>query len=79
MASSMNTATDTLADAMRKAATTLRPAHATSRPAIADGSTSVPFAIALIESNEGLSDNEFGDAALLTRTGYPGFLCSKDV
>ena len=63
MAGLMNTAADTLADAMRKAATTLRPAFANSRPAIAEGSHSVLFAVSLIESNEGPSDNKFGDAA----------------
>ena len=63
MASLMNTAADMLADAMCEAVMTLHSAHATSQPGITDGSTSVPFAITLIESNEGLSDNKFGNAA----------------
>ena len=66
MASSMNVATDTLANAMREVATTLRPAEVDVGPprqAGADANPNVTVAIALIESNEGLSDNEFSDAA----------------
>jgi hypothetical protein len=55
----MNTAADTLANAMREAATAIRPAPSTS----IDRANSVPVAIALIEENEGLSDTEFDDAA----------------
>ena len=63
MAMSMNTAADTLANAMCEAATTLRPALSTPQPTNVEGSANISIAIALIESNEGLSDNEFGDAA----------------
>ena len=66
MASSMNVATDTLANAMHKVATTLRPAKVDVGPphrAGADTNPNVTVAIALIESNEGLSDNKFSNTA----------------
>ena len=66
MASSMNVAADTLANAMREVATTLQPAEVDVGPprqAGADANPNVTVAIALIESNKGLSDNEFSDAA----------------
>ena len=59
MATSVNSAANTLANAVREAAATVRPTTSSS----IDGNGSVPIAIALIEANEGLSDNEFGDAA----------------
>ena len=64
MADSMNTAADTLANAMREVATTLRPADVAIAPGrtIVDANTNVPTAIGLIERNEDLSDNEFSDA-----------------
>jgi hypothetical protein len=66
MASSMNTAVDTLANAMCQIATTLCPAKVAIAPpqhTSANTNPNVTIAIAFIESNEGLSDNEFGDAA----------------
>ena len=66
MANSMNTAADTLANAMRKVTTTLRPTDVTVNPtqhATFDANTNVPAAIALIEENEDLSNDEFSDAA----------------
>ena len=65
MADSMNTATDTLANAMREVATTLCPADVAIAPShtIVNANTNVPTAIGLIERNEDLSDNEFSDAA----------------
>ena len=66
MASSMNVAADTLANAMRKVATTLRPAEVDVSPPRrggADANPNITVTIALIESNKGLSDNEFSDAA----------------
>ena len=66
MASSMNVAADTLANAMHEVATTLRPAEVDVGPphqAGTDANPNVMVAIALIESNEGLSDNKFSDAA----------------
>lgn len=65
MASSMNVAADTLANAMREVATTLRPAEVAVGPRHTgvDANPNVTVAIALIESNEGLSDNEFSDVA----------------
>ena len=65
MADSMNTAADTLANAMRKVTTTLRLADVAIAPSctIVDANTNVPTAIGLIERNEDLSDNEFSDAA----------------
>ena len=65
MASSMNIATDTLANAMREVATTLCPADIAIGPCqpSVDANPNVTVAIALIESNEGLSDDEFGDIA----------------
>ena len=66
MTSSMNVAADMLANAMREVATTLRPAEVDVGPpcrAGADANPNVTVAIALIESNEGLSDNKFSDAA----------------
>ena len=66
MASSMNIATDMLANAMCKVTTTLQPAKVDVSPphqAGTDVNPNVTVAIALIESNEGLSDNKFSDAA----------------
>jgi len=66
MASSMNVAADTLANAMREVATTLRPAEVAVGPprhTSTDANPNVTVAIALIETNEGLSDNEFSDVA----------------
>ena len=66
MASSMNIAADTLANAMREVATTLRPADvaiATPQHANTAANPNVTTAIALIESNKGLSNNEFSDVA----------------
>ena len=62
MASSMNVAVDTLANAMREVTTTLRPAEVDVGPprrAGADANPNIMVAIALIESNKGLLDNEF--------------------
>ena len=64
MASSMNIAADTLANAMCEVATTLHPADvavATPQHTNAAANPNVMTAIALIKSNEGLSDNEFSD------------------
>ena len=66
MASSMNIAADTLANAMHEVAMTLRPtdvAVATPQHANATANPNVMTAISLIESNKGLSDNEFSDVA----------------
>ena len=64
MADSMNTAADTLANAMHEVATTLCPADVAIAPShtIIDANTNVPTAIGLIEQNKDLSDNEFSDA-----------------
>ena len=65
MANSMNTAADTLANAMREVATTLCPTDVTVNPtqhATFDTNTNVPAAIALIEENKDLSNDEFSDA-----------------
>lgn len=54
-----------LANTMREVATTLRPTEVAVAPA---RHASVALAIALIEESEGLSDDEFGDAALCITT-----------
>ena len=64
MASSMNIAVDMLANAMHEVATTLRPtdvAVATPQHTNAAANPNVMTAIALIESDKGLSDNKFSD------------------
>ena len=63
MAMSMNTTADTLANTMCEAATTLHPALSTPQPTNVEGSANISITIALIKSNKGLSDNEFGNAA----------------
>ena len=66
MASSMNIATDTLANAMSEVAMTLRPADvaiATPQHTNAAANPNITTAIALIKSDEGLSNNEFSDIA----------------
>ena len=61
MASSMNIATDTLANAMCKIPTTLQPAEVAPWHTGANTNPNIMVAIALIESNEGLSNNEFSN------------------
>ena len=64
MASLMNIAVDMLANAMCEVATTLHPtdvAVATPQHTNTTANPNVTTAIALIESDEGLSDNEFSD------------------
>ena len=66
MASSMNIAADTLANAMHEVAMTLRPtdvAIATPQHTNAAANPNITTAIALIKSDEGLSNNEFSDVA----------------
>ena len=63
MATSMDSVRKTLADAMREVATTMRPANVNSRHGTANVNPDIHVTIALIESNEELSENEFGDAA----------------
>jgi hypothetical protein len=65
MAGSMSTIASTLADAMRKATSTMRPLnHAvfTGPVANANVNTGIPVAIALIEANEGFSDDNLVNA-----------------
>ena len=65
MASSMNVGVGTLANAMRKVATTLQPAKVDVSPpcrAGTDANPNVMVTIALIESNKGLLDNKFSNA-----------------
>ena len=65
MATLMNTAMDTLANAMYKVTTTIHPADVNVNPtqhASFDAKTNVPTAIALIKANEDLSNNEFSNA-----------------
>jgi hypothetical protein len=61
----MNVAADTLANAMHEVATTLCPAKVAIGPWHTGINTNpnVTVAIALIESNKGLSDNKFSDVA----------------
>lgn len=64
MATSMNTAATTLANAMTMAASTVLPAPiASAQPAGAIGNGNLPVAIALIQANEGFSDDDIVDAA----------------
>ena len=63
MATSMDSVRKTLADAMCEVATTMCLANINSRHGTADVNPDIHVAIALIKSNEELSENEFGDAA----------------
>jgi hypothetical protein len=65
MASSMSTAVDMLANAMCQIATTLCPAKVAITPpqhTSANTNPNITVAIAFIESNKGLLDNELSDA-----------------
>ena len=63
MASLMNVATDTLVNAMCEVTMTLQAAEVAPQHTSANANPNVTVAIALIESNEGLSNNEFSDIA----------------
>jgi hypothetical protein len=71
MAGSMSTVASTLADAMQAAASTMRPPnHAVALQAaftqagpVANTNGGIPMAIAMIEANEGFSDDDLVDAA----------------